>query len=546
MQIEKRNGTARDIGLARSIHATWRHLEELARTDFTDRALRRKRMERVREQLERKHEVKAQVWRERHHDGTTIALVDPDTVPIHVHDESAFVHYPASVADLRAVMRLLPPGTLNGLTKIVLCAGKEYQRERVEPNETHIEVDAFIGRIGFETLPGNFGGRLLGTYLPGYATIRLYAYVYERSIPDREMRELYLRLQMLNTFMHEVAHHREHQAYGARGRWLDRPEHKSELYAKRAAFRWTQQCVVPYLEWAYSEPAQALRAWIAQQGGVALPLSKLVDEPGQLFFYTTEAVEELARAVDAQEPVRERRLAFARDLHYADLFDEALESVAAVLVDHPGDAEALTLQADIYEHQEHYDEAERVARAVVSEDAAYEDAWEVLIDVYQARGDWQALEEAASRLIALPNPEGQIIRSAHWDRARARIELGDFEPAIADLAVFSQLRTRLAPHKRAVLQAVSLLREGRYEEAFWTANEHLRRWHDFLPWRAELAAVRFEAAHRLERPNQAGRLIADDIAQLRRRGYWAWMDRLTVEYQLGHRAGGHARARKES
>ena len=44
-------------------------------------------------------------------------------------------------------------------------------------------------------------------YFPLSATIRLYAYVYDAALPNREMLEVYLRLRMLSTLLHEIAHH---------------------------------------------------------------------------------------------------------------------------------------------------------------------------------------------------------------------------------------------------------------------------------------------------------------------------------------------------
>src|SRR5690242_12497134 len=92
------------------------------------------------------------------------SAVDPDTIPIIVQDSSEFLHYLAGEADLRAVMRLLPPGALDGLRRIVLCAGIEYQQEYQEEEGGDNEIDSYIGRLGVEILPGVYSGPVLGTY----------------------------------------------------------------------------------------------------------------------------------------------------------------------------------------------------------------------------------------------------------------------------------------------------------------------------------------------------------------------------------------------
>jgi tetratricopeptide (TPR) repeat protein len=480
----------------------------------------------MRGQLARKRQIKAQVWQERRRGNIPDSPVAVEAIPIYIHDESEFVHYPAGLDDLRGVMRLLPPGTVGGLSKIVLCLGAEHQRERPQSREHGFEPDPFVGRLGVEMLPGVFAGRVSGTYFQESATIRLYGYVYDPDMPDRDLRELYLRLQMLSTFVHEVAHHQEEMTRIARGRWLAEPGEKSEQYARRMEYDWSREAVVRYLEQTYPEAVQALYEWMAYHGGVAAPLSILTDDPAKSIFHASSAFESLAREVDARKPLIETRLQFARELHYGEHYAEALESIALVLSDHPGDSEALTLQADIYEHQERYEQAEALVEMVLARDPEYADAWNVRMDICRARGDWQRLEEAVTYAMKLYEPGGWQQRSAIKERICARLEIGDFQGAERDIEALSQLKSELNLYTVAVLRALLLLRTGQYEEALRAALMCLKNRRHML--RSELTAVRFEAAHKLGRIDEAGVLSADDVEHLRARGYIDWMNRLAA------------------
>ncbi len=121
--------------MSRSIHTTHRHRTELERADFADPTLRQKRIEQVGEQLGKKHRIKHGGWQGSPHGAVAQAPVSVESIPIRVLDAGPFVHYPAGVEDVRAVLRLLPPGTLDGLTAIRLCLGKEYQRESLDEHQ---------------------------------------------------------------------------------------------------------------------------------------------------------------------------------------------------------------------------------------------------------------------------------------------------------------------------------------------------------------------------------------------------------------------------
>lgn len=530
--------------MSRSIHTTRRQLEALRRADYADPARRRERIRHISESLYTKRATKAQVRQERHQSEVPAGAEDSTYIPIDLYDQSPFIHYPAGIEDVRAVMGLLPPGTMAGVSRIVLCLGREAQHEESDDLQASGEPDPFAARPGVELLPGVFVGRCLGEYVRDSATICLYAYVYDAAaMPDRELRELYLRFQMLSTFVHEVAHHKGKLSEGTRGRWLVRPGEASERYARAYEYRWMQQVVARYLEQTYPHEVRALAEWMAYHGGVSLPLKLFADNCKNPFFNGSAAFEALVRAVDEGESLRETWFGFATDLYYANYYSEALRALSAILIEHPDDPEVVVLQARIYRNQEQYDEAERFAWKALAGDATCADAWWVLQGVYEARGDWPNLEVAATKRIELGDKQDAIY--ARVSRVRARIELGDVQGAETDIAALSaqvyitaQKKIKWLESSLVVLRALLFLRVGWYEEAFSEATAYLnkkrrygKKWR--YVWHKELLAVRFEAAHRLGRPAEAGALTAEDIARLRERGYGVWMDRLIADFGAG-------------
>ena len=221
--------------MSRSIHVTRRTLQEIKRFDFADAE---QRQERARESLSRKRATKWRVREERTKQEDRVSLpqepVSPEDIPIVTRASGPFVHYPAGEADLRAVMALLPPEALDGVRRIMLESGVEYLREQQEEADdpANYEPDPLTGRPGNGVLPGVYCGPVLGTYDPDTATVALHGYVYDRAaMPEREVRELYLRLCMLSTLLHELAHHVDRTTRVARGRWLCIPGDKAEEFA---------------------------------------------------------------------------------------------------------------------------------------------------------------------------------------------------------------------------------------------------------------------------------------------------------------------------
>jgi hypothetical protein len=257
--------------------------------------------------LDRKRRIKALVAEERLRPKSAPAMLGADSVAITIEDHHGpFVHYPASIDDLRAVIARLPVGVINGITRIELSLGRapaEHAGEEADP------VDPLIGRAGIEVVPGVYSSRVLGTYTLDGGRIRLFAYIYDPDRADRGVFELYLRLRQLATFMHELGHHQNESTRVARGRWRADVHDEHEMYAEAVQYAWTADVVVPYLEEAYPVEVAALRSWMIQHGGIALPLEVLAGDPRttngidgeRLFFGVDGAFEQLLRDVAAGE-----------------------------------------------------------------------------------------------------------------------------------------------------------------------------------------------------------------------------------------------------
>ena len=189
--------------MSRSIHATRHAWWELGTWQFSDPTEQIEvRAELAREKI-KKRRIKRHVIRERGSvDERVYCITDVHSIPIEVFDTGPFLHYPASIADLRAVLELLPAGVTDGIMGIELRSGRSEQAD--EAARCSCVPDPFTGRVGTQVLPGVFAGHILGTYMPRTARIHLFAYVYEPSLPDREMWELLLRGHMLGTLAHEV------------------------------------------------------------------------------------------------------------------------------------------------------------------------------------------------------------------------------------------------------------------------------------------------------------------------------------------------------
>ncbi len=396
-------------------------------------------IQRLADELSKKRRVKVHSVRARK-GRPLLSPIGVADIPITVQRCPPEAWFPASLSDLRAILTRIGPGIADGLAGVTLCLGEKNQLDRLDDMEAEIERDPYTGRVGKETLPGVYRPRVLGTYFPGQAKIQLTAYVGEPALPGRPMWELYLRLHMLMTFAHEVAHHWDFAARIARGRWRADSRPHVEVYAEGREHDWTRQVVIPYLQEAYPEAWKQLRAWMREKIGVELPMPILAGDTrvtcrdGMFFteraFYNTASdFEDFVRDVANGKDLGQTRVKFARDLHYSCVYDLALIILGEVLKTDSSNLEAITLRADVLEHQEKYEEALQIVMGVLAIELCHDDAMRIAALCYEGLKRWQDLRNMAGRLIQQEKQTGLSIR-LHFT---ACVELGDFAAAEADI-----------------------------------------------------------------------------------------------------------------
>lgn len=431
--------------VSRSIHATNKDIEQARLWHYADPDLQEADEDRLIGERRTKRRIKAYALRYRTRAGADLPPTDVDAIPILALDQGPYTHYPATPDDIRCIMRMMPKGVLDGLASVELPLGLEDQedRDRAHPDE---ERDPYTGRIGVEILSGVYAGTILGVYTRSDARIRLYGYVYDPEMPNRSMWELHLRTRMLETFVHEAAHHYDAAMRVARGRWRMDVKRKSEWYADLIADQWMAEYAIPYLVKTYPNDIAALEAWIREHSGVDIPFRLLAGDPevtsemGRLHFWgVSVAFERLALEVgEGADPVK-RRLEFARGLHYGGNYEMAMEIIDGVLTECPDHLDALVLKADIYEHEGKHGLALPILEDAIARDSGHEDAWFIISCVYHDLEDWANSERAETWLLENSEERRYGRASGLLDRCRARVHLGKLGEARADLEEAEQI-----------------------------------------------------------------------------------------------------------
>lgn len=524
--------------MARSIHSTL--------SDHRDEFYGRRRPEelaRIAAELERKRRLKRRV-RDVRRRQADLPAVSPETIPIEVRDAGPFVHHPAGPDDLRAVIRRLPPGTLDGLAGITLCLGAEHQQELAADDDDPVyEPDPYIGRLGWQLpLPGVFTGLSGGFYAPWSNQIEIFAYVFHPNMPDRNVFEVYLRLRRLAVFLHELAHHNFWLNHDPRSRWSQEDHDRCEDQTEELAGRWVADYAIPYLEEIYPSEVAAFRRWIVAHGGVDVPLLWLASGwlPARSgverawFGTADEALYDLVESArEGVEPTT-ARLRYARNLHYGGFYAEALQIIDGILTLDPSHDEALTLKADIHVHQERYDEAEGIVRQVLVRCPESFNAWKILTDILLQGRRWHELWAAGVETIrqfgqsAAPGDISAIFGKC----VPAALHLGLHEP----LDELCKLHEKLYPYRHgqimsAAAEAISCFCRQKYGIARRIAVKALGDKEPVMPWEYVLASVRFEAAQRLGWAKEAGNLPPNAVHQLRQLGLESFADALVRRLQ---------------
>lgn len=521
--------------MSRSIHTTHRDYERARRFKYDSPEIRTKRLKRIADDLRLKRRVKKAAIRS-HNLRLPEQPIHPDAIPIRVLDEGEFVHYPASPEDIRGVMCRLPPGVLDGLDAIVLCLGKEIHEEEygdpIDPDKN--DRDPFVGRIGCQTLPGIWEGYSNGVWyiLRGKAKIEIYAQVYNPvEMGERDIWELALRFRMLCVLVHEIAHHRDFVDWTSRD-GCQRSEFRSEGYADKLAVQWAKDCVMPYMEERYPEMWAHLNYLTQECCGVSLSslghlLSWRVQGPGTGIFGDSwdDYFEALTAGGDTRH-LTKTRLEFAKDLHYREVYGLSMEIIEGVLNENPSNAEALVLKADIYVHQGKLSEAEAITRQVLEKNPWNEEAWWFLQLSLRHRSSWRQLVESSTE--ALHYCQDDKWRQDFLENlVTASLYLGNYEEMVTDISRMTDEDAAFA------FRSLGYLWSGNYQEAMKSTSGGLERKRaKRFRWRSVLKAVRFEAAHRLGRPEDAGTMSMDIVESVRTAGFNDWMERFVEEFRF--------------
>jgi tetratricopeptide (TPR) repeat protein len=480
--------------LSRSIHDTRRSAQKWwLEAKRTDDELDWERANAARANLHRQRLIKHRFRQQR--DGA-VRPVDPDDVAIEVERETEHVHHMVSEADLREVMRRLPPGRLDGLVRIELRFGGDGRS-----NDPTSPRDPYTGAPGSERLPGVYMPIVLGSYDDG--ALRLHAFVFANPVAPHVA--MYLRLQALSTLVHELAHHFD-SIFRTRGdRWRMDDRDKNETFAREVAFEHVTTCVVPHLAATYPDEHAALVAWLAEHAGVAFPIEMLVDDRS---FKTWSVDSAFCLSVDEGDVALTRSF-FADALHRAGRDDLATPIVDALLAESPELASAQLTRASIALRRGELDRAESIARAVLANSDWAPSAQLQLADILRARARWTELAELATNWLARGS-----LSTMRMHRVRASLGLARWDDAAADIEV---MRAR-AKRPAAVLAAWLHFARGDHRKALAAANRVVKLGGAVGELRAELAAIRCESARALGELRRSWELSPEEIAELRTRG----------------------------
>ena len=457
--------------MSRSIHTTHRTLSDLTKA-AAERPALKDRIEKALEEKRRKRLTKRSVKRERRREGKLPDTTPIETVHIDVMDEKPFVVHGASIDDLRAVLSRLPHAARAGISRIQLTLGTEDQEEVVltRKDQEHI-CDPIYGRPGGEMFPGVYTGVFLGVYRRLTGTISIDGFVVDASkvcMPLPEL-NLYLKMHALRTFVHEVAHHHDHTARVRRGRWLADNEDKVESYAQKMEEEWTGSVIMPFLEKAYPAETEAFLKWVEHWGGIRLKLAFFAGDPRQskpygryrYVFSPTSALESWIAKIRRDSDLLDYHVGFARELHYADYYDECLTILNGILRSDPKHLDALTWKADTLVHLEKWLEADEIIAVVLQEDPVREQALEVRGQILEERKNWEAvLENCRVHLSVTADPLER--RSALMREAVAYCALGQemkveerIEEVVRNgwkISMNNPARVRMAIYRRAGLE----------------------------------------------------------------------------------------------
>jgi len=389
--------------MSRSYHATIRSLEELKRWNFSDKTEKTNHLDEVSEKLTKKRRVKAAnlKWRRSLDEYLSTNI---STLLINMSTESEYDHHLITVQDVREILNMLPAGTVDGLTSIDLCLGKEHQD--IEENSP----DPFTGRFGGELVGEIFSGECYGCYYPASGRIFVFNWVYA---PDNKIAGLitpYLKLYSLGTLMHEVAHHFDAVNRLNHPRWSVRDLSSKEMYAESMEYIWIQELVTEYLMQTYPNECKRLLDWVSEYGGIELTLADLAPEcrsttkgkgdgvSERSFFSLHQGLLEMVENYAANKSVEKCRRSFALWLATSDHYAEALYVNEKFLLADARDIFALIEKIRIYRLLGKYDLARQIGANLLEWAPKSSEALEALCRVEKSAKNWNSLLKLSADL----------------------------------------------------------------------------------------------------------------------------------------------------
>ena len=435
--------------MSRSIHSTHKELREAQLRSYSDDKAKAAELAEVEKELARKRKIKGTISDSRLSEELEVADGLAGPIPVRIVDQGPNILHPATPEDLEAIRRRLPAGIMDGLSEIVLSLG---EHDQVEGEHGDIwDPDPVTGRVGLEALPGFYKGWIWGTYQSSACRITLHAVVSDPAKPNPMPTTAYFKLQVLSTFVHEVAHHFDHTRRVARGRWLADGTDKVEHFAVHRQHEWTQACVVPYLEEAYPKDVTQLLEWLEVHGTIRFNLGELMPDPRRVHFSTIDrAVEKLLKDVLQQTAQVGKLFSFAVNLKIADMYERAQEVIDRILVIVPDREDALVLRASTWIFHEEYAQAAVLALQVLERNPRNWRARATLARAYEGLERWANVIETATESLNLFDEQFDQL-DAIASRCLAYWKLGRQEESDEDL------RT-LQSSKRAAWMVKRILR----------------------------------------------------------------------------------------
>ncbi len=443
--------------------------------------------------------------------------IDLERLAIFIEDSPSYAYYPASEEDIRAVLRRLPPGGLDGLQAIRLCVDK---RE----GKVACPRDPFTGRRRDEVIRGVYTSPVLGSYDRLTATIWLHAYLCDPGAIGPFAP--YFKVLALSTLVHEAAHHFDRTFRVGRSRWNIGDQEKHEGFAYGSEDKLGRKIVGRYVLERYPLECAELERWVEEHGGAAPgPPGFLVATSGS---YLSRPFRRLVRSVLEGDERDVSRVVFARELHRLGANEPARDIVRAVLSIRPEDPGALAVSACIAQCEgRDFELAESLCLRAIARDPRCLPARTVLVRGYAIQERWDhaalACEQALSVIPAGDTEHGDYILNTLIE---SHLLLGAFDEVASDIARMRAWDSEYAALGADVYDVVARCWAEQWEEAFLLASRMLKTG-KYDTWTVWLAPVRFECAQRLHRPHLAGAFDEARLAGLEERSFTrAWSQRI--------------------